>query len=105
MAWPELVANLDGVCLEHLGIPVLYDPASGSPVTITAIFDEAYVRVEAGEAGVSSCQPMIFCRVSDIPADIKTDDPNITVNGVLYRGVEFQPDGQGGIRIFMHKVA
>lgn len=105
MAWPELLAGMDAGVVGRLGIPTTYTPATGTPVTaVQGIFDASYVRVDAGQAGVQSSSPAVFYRLVDLPiANIDEDDPVITVNGVDYDVTEYQKDGQGGVRLFLHR--
>ena len=85
MDWPGLAALMDKALVQALAIPTTYDPAgAAAPVTVRGIFDAAYVRVDAGEAGVSSSGPMVFYRLADLPVDPTADEPVITINGVAY---------------------
>ena len=108
MSWGALVANMDRVCLNTLGTPILYSPkpSLGLPdAEVTGIFDAAYQRLDAGEANFQTSSPMVFFRLSDLPTDPATDDPDIIIAGVTYQPTEIQKDGQGGVRIMLHKVA
>jgi hypothetical protein len=72
-------------------------------VDVRGIFDAAYVRVEAGRAGVSSSGPAVFLRLEDLPTDPENDEPIMTVAGVNYTVREAQKDGQGGIHLLLHR--
>jgi hypothetical protein len=117
MHWPGLVAQSDTTLVKSLGIPTTYDPATGPAISVAGIFDAAYVRVEAGEAGVSSAGPAVFYRLGtssavvtsggidyllELPVDPENDDPTITINGVEYQVVEVKKDGQGGVLLQLH---
>jgi len=102
MTWPGLVAAMDQVLVGLLGIATTYDPAVGAPVSVTGIFDAAYVRAEAGEAGVSSSGPAVFYRLLDLPVDPEDDEPVITIAGVAYEVSVVQKDGQGGVLLRLH---
>jgi hypothetical protein len=102
MNWPGLVAQSDNTLVKSFGILTTYDPATGPAISVRGIFDAAYVRVEAGEAGVSSSGPAVFYRLSDLPVDPDNDDPEITINGVRYRVAELKKDGQGGVVMLLH---
>lgn len=101
--WPALMGLLDRVVIETLAIPTTYTPEDGAPVSVQGVFDAAYVRVDVGEAGVSSSGPSVFYRLADLPADPELDEPTVAVNGVGYRVVEVKKDGQGGVRLLLHK--
>lgn len=107
MSWGTLVGNMDRACLSLLGgKPVTYSPKPQLAIpdtTVTGLFDAAYVRIDAGVAGVQTTSPVIFFRLSDLPCDPDDDDPDIIIDGVTYRPTEVQKDGQGGVRIFLHR--
>jgi hypothetical protein len=88
-----------------LGEPVVYTPGSGSPVTVTGIFDEQYVRAatDAGQAGISTVGPACFFGLSDLPTDPKLDAAaTVTRGGKTYVAHEVEPDGNGGTLMFLH---
>ena len=103
MDFPALVAQMDRPVLDHLGGTVRYASMFGVAVDVQGIFDAAYVRVDAGEAGLESSGPAVFFRLEDLPADFESDEPTITANGVEYRVRERQKDGQGGIHLLLHR--
>lgn len=113
MAFPDLLAAADRAALTHLGGPVRYAPtalAGESFADVLGIFDAAYIRVDAGQAGVSSCGPAVFLRLADLVAgdgtqfDPETDEvPTVTVNGISYRAREVQKDGMGGVLLLLHR--
>lgn len=117
MTWPGLVAQMDGAILSAMGIATSYKPITSPAITVAGIFDAAYVRVEVGEAGVSSSGPAVFYRlgtssdvidldgtscVLELPVDPEIDDP-ITIDGVTYGVIEVKKDGQGGVHLQLHK--
>jgi hypothetical protein len=97
------LAAADNAALGILGGGVRYQPDGGAAVDVRGIFDAAYVLVAAGEAGVSSSGPAVFLLLKDLPADPEDDDPTITIDGVAYRAHTKQKDGQGGIRLLLHR--
>ncbi len=110
MAFSDLLAVADRACLTHLGRTVRYEPNIGVAVDVTGVFDAEYVRVDAGQAGLESSGPAVFLRLEDLKdangvplPDPDDDEPTITVAGVAYRVRERQKDGQGGIRLLLHR--
>ncbi len=82
------------------GVPVVYAPAIGHPVTVTGIFEASYVLVQGDPiAGVEAGVPAVFVLLQDLPTDPEQDDPLITVGGILYRVFERRPDGMGGVTL------
>lgn len=80
-----------------------YAPSVGAAVDVTGIFDAAYVKVDAGQAGVSSVGPAVFLRLEDLPGNPLEDDATVTVGAVAYEIAEAKPDGQGGVLLLLHK--
>jgi len=105
MGFPALLASSDRAVLQHLGGTVVYAPSDGEPVEVPGIFDAAWVRVDAGEAGVTSVGPAVFLRLSDLPSDPEDDaGARVTAGGTTYRIREAQRDGQGGVVLHLHRV-
>lgn len=97
MAWSDVVQEMDAAVVAAFGEPAItYTTGQGLTAPLPGVFHAAYVRVEAGEAGIASTSPAVFCRTRDLPVDPNDDDPTITVRGVAYRVIEIKPDGQGG---------
>lgn len=105
MGWPALLAAADRAALQHLGGAVRYAPTAGTPVDVEGIFDAAFVRADAGQAGVVTSGPAVFLRLADLPSDPETDDPAITIAGVTYRVHEPRKDGQGGVLLLLHQTS
>jgi hypothetical protein len=104
MAWDALLQRADKAVRQQLGGTVTYTPGVGGAVTVTGIFDAAYVRAEAGRPGVSSSGPAVFLRLADLPSDPETDEAaTVTVGGTTYRVAEPQKDGQGGVLLQLFK--
>lgn len=75
--------------LADFGVTVTY----GASSSFTGIFDAGYELVSLGEVGVTSNQPRLTARTSDVSAiAIGT---TLTVDGVTYTLQEQQPDGTG----------
>jgi hypothetical protein len=88
------------------GGAVTYAPGVGAAVTIRGVFDALYVKVDAGNTGVSSSGPAVFLTLSDLPSD-PCDDlaARVTVAGTEYKVREAQPDGMGGVHLLLQEVA
>src|SRR5262245_13852016 len=98
--WDALVI---GPAMDVFGEPVIYTPATGSPFTIHAIFDEAFVPVELiGESDVISVRPVLGIRLADFPVgyDPQTaQGDRYTVRGRTYVVKAGKPDSHGGARL------
>jgi hypothetical protein len=71
------------------------------PVTIRAVFDEAFRSVDTSSAvPVSTTSPIVDVRASDLPWTPEQGD-TVEVNGATYTVVDVQPDGAGTNRLFL----
>lgn len=106
MSFADLLQSVDGTTREVLGEDVVYTPGVGAAATVRGVFDAAYIQVEAGNAGVSSSSPAVFLRLSDLPSDPSDDTAcRVTVAATVYKVREAEPDGQGGVLLFLQQVA
>ncbi len=105
MAFTDLVMTGDVALRGILGGSLIYTPGTGSPVTVKGIFDQAYVRLDTGEAGIASASPAAFFTLSDLPSDPSADvAAQVTALGVTYRITEAKPDGIGAVIVFLQEV-
>jgi hypothetical protein len=107
MSFADHLARADAAARLHVGGPVTYTPGVGAPVSVRGIFDAAYQLVDLQQAGVASTAPAVFLTLSELPSDPLTDkQARVTINGVTYtwHHNRCQPDGQGGVVLFLHKV-
>ena len=73
---------------EEFAVDVLYKAA-----TIQGIFDDEFVTSVAGEYGVESSVPQVLVKTSDVPTPIP--DELMTINSVVYKILNGNPDGTG----------
>ena len=107
MTFPDLLQSVDRSVLSLLrgDQAVTYQPGAGQAVSVSAIWDGVFNEVSPGGMAIVSASPQIFCRLSDLPSDPRTDgDARIFVDGVEHLIREPQVDGQGGILLPLHKV-
>ncbi len=104
MDFREVVGRMDLSQVAFLGEDTAYRQADGTTVAVRGVFDEDYVRVAAGQAGVESAGPMVFYRLADLPVHPDEDEPEIVIRGVSYRVTETKPDGQGGVECLLHRM-
>lgn len=113
MAWEDLLATADRAVATQLGRPIIYAPAVGDPVTVTGVYDDAYVTAPPGIADVATSSPAVFLVLADLPVDPLADDPRITVpaNGIApaagtFEVLETKPDSAGaGVLLVLRRVA
>lgn len=71
-------------------------------VRIRAIYDGMYQQLFEGNTIISTTQPKIFCRTTDVAtADVGTQ---VFVRNVQYEVADIQPDGTGFTTLLLHKV-
>lgn len=104
MGFSALLEQADAAVGQHLGSDVTYTSGSGEEASVRGVFDAAYVLVDGGGPGVSSCSPAVFLRLGDLPSDPQEDEPSVEVAGVSYRVKEAKPDGQGGVLLLLSEV-
>jgi hypothetical protein len=103
VSFSELLAAADRAILTPLGSAIGYTPDGAAPVSVIGIFDSAFVRVAAGEAGVASSGPAVFFLLNDLPVDPEDDDPVLSISGVDYVVTEVNKDGVGGVILHLHR--
>lgn len=104
MDFAALLARTDEVALDTLGEDVIYTPGAGAAAPVRGIFDAAYVKANAGHAGVSSAGPAVFLRLSELSSDPSDDGAaRVTRAGVDYKVRESEPDGQGGVLLLLQR--
>lgn len=105
----DFVAHLqrtDETTRDILGGLVTYTPGVGTAVDVQGIFDAAHVRVDAGEAGVTSAGPAVFLRLSELPSDPEVDgNARVAVSGTEYTPWSVEKDGQGGVLLRLHRTS
>lgn len=105
MSFFDLIARADRTAQRVLGgVPVVYTPQDGAPVTVTGIFDAQYLLIESGETRVEGRHPAVFLRLSDLPTDPDQDEPTVTIGAKEYRVTERRPDGLGGVLLVLLEV-
>jgi hypothetical protein len=106
MAFSDHIARMDGHQLATFGESVTYAPAApGVPVTVTGIFDEAFALVDPATGTVESLAPAVWLRLADLPVDPEDDDPTLTIRGRTYRPRQRERDGEGTVRMLLHRVS
>lgn len=105
MNFSDALAAADVLVRETLGEEVTYTPGVGAEVTVFGVFDAVYVRVDAGESGISSTGPAVALTLTDLPSSPETDTAaRVTIRGVEYLAHTVEPDGQGMVRLLLHEV-
>ena len=80
-------------------------PAStGTPESITAVFDAAYVAVELqAEVPIATTRPMLRLRSADLTVTPAQGD-TVSIDGVTYEVNDVQPDSSGMHRLMLYRV-
>lgn len=95
---------LQKVCT-MLGDEVTYNPSVGSPVTINGVFNRQFVEIDpnTGQA-IATNQPNLLVRLADLSSAPTLAD-TVTVNGVSYKVIDSQEDGEGGSLLLLHRAS
>lgn len=83
--------------LNDFGISVTLPDTS----TITAIFDNQPIQLDNGQSVISTSQPMIISRTSDVSSLIAGS--TITVEGTTYYVEDIRHDGTGMTEVHLRK--
>lgn len=95
--------NLDAFFItSEFASQVLIGPP-GSETTINAIFDAAHLAVDETMAVVSTSQPQLTCKSSDVAS--VTQGTRVVVNSQAYKVDDIQPDGTGITILTLHKTS
>jgi hypothetical protein len=107
MTWLANIGRMDRAVQGNLGgVPVVYAPAVGSPVTVLSMHDQHQVTQTDGPAGVERVYDSVFLLLADLPAiNPLNDNPRLTVEGKSYRVRERRLDNAGGITLFLTPVS
>jgi len=90
--------------IAKLGEDFTYITEGGDAITVRGVYEDQYQEVDPQtQVAVISQQPMLFCRLQDLPETRGRGD-RITVRGETYRVREEQPDGYGNTDIYLHRV-
>lgn len=85
--------------LADFGITATVTPSGGSASDITVIFDNEYIDVDIGEAGVQSTQPKFLCKTIDVSS--LTEGDTAVINSTTYYIQTIQQDGTGMSEVFL----
>jgi len=77
-------------------IEVIAFAATVNERQFNAIFDDWH-KAFGDDLQLSGADPVLFCRESDVTGIVQTDP--ITVNGVVYKVRDVQPDGPGTVKL------
>ena len=78
-----------------------YTPAVGTAKSVQVIFDAPFAMTSAQGIDYQSDVPVVTVKTSDLPSAGEGD--TLTVDGVVYKIAEVQPDGTGISRIILSK--
>ncbi len=105
MGFPAHLAAADRAVQGNLGgVPIIYQPADGPPVTVTGMFDEIAFQADQGNSGIEQTTPSVWLLLADLPGNPADDEATVTIAGVEYVTRERRVDPNGAsIRIFLHR--
>lgn len=92
------------VATDTFGEDVEFRPKAGGSYTVRAIFDNEYQALDPStEQLISVNKPILGININDLEFDLKTEDL-VIVREITYKIEDKREDGQGGARLFLHKV-
>lgn len=102
----DMIADLAGAFFASadFAVAATLTPVTGTPYTINGIFDDAYQAIDPNSGTVvSSVTPVFKTAVSFLRADLVRGD-QITIEGIVYKIRDQQPDGVGVVDLFLTEV-
>ena len=87
--------------LDEFGESVTYTPVSGSPVSISIIFNGEFKAANPMEMDTITTQPVALARSADVPSAKKGD--RITRSGTVFYVQHAEPDGLGATVLILSK--
>ena len=88
---------------EEFGLEVEVRPPVDPPFTVQAQFDdEHHLLDQLSESGVSTSDPKILCRSSDVA--LVQQEWGVVISGREFEVTDVQPDGTGMTMIELHRV-
>lgn len=101
--WSNAVGGLLTACRDVFGLPVVYTPTGGSPVTFQAIIDvNAEIEtITAAGIPISTAKTTLSVRLADLPQTPQQGDL-VTISGEGYQVIDYQPDGLGGAKLHIN---
>lgn len=88
--------------LGDFGVSVEIRPSSGAPFTVQAVYDDEHLVVDQlTESGLSTSDPKILCRSSDVAA--VEQDWVVVISGREFDVTDVQSDGTGMTSLELHR--
>lgn len=104
MSFRDMVSKLLGVAIPVFGEVVTYGYVDGGQTQIKGVFDLNFDVVDPeSQAIVSSNQPRLGVRLSDLEQAPKVGDRVTRADLTVWRVTDSQEDGQGGASLIMRK--
>lgn len=105
MNWPEITDSVLEVCESVFGEPVVYTPQGLDPINISGIYDDLYEAVDPNtNTIITSDQPVLGIRNAELGVTPRQGD-QVNVRNTDFTVKEVQTDGQGGSKLFLHRVS
>jgi len=105
--YEDRINHLITTSMSTFGQDITFRPLGGSDFTMKAIFDESFLAVDPNSgAAVQSLESKIAVKVSDITDQISRvpgKGDQVVISSVVYRIVEYMPDGKGSADIILRK--
>nr|CRH06579.1 Conserved protein of unknown function [Candidatus Magnetococcus massalia] len=106
MDWHKAVSDLDQICRDTFGIPVLYTPQEFgvSSKELIGLFDEQREVVTLMGGMETEVQRPVLEVSSQELGVIPARGDQVTIQNRLYRVLEHQPHGQGNLLLMLEKI-
>lgn len=98
-----------GPLMRVFGESATYTPLGGSPIQITGVFDDAYLKevmFEDASTGVTTVSAVLGVQLSQFPSlPVQNDSLQIASTGSTYLVREVRVDSRGGAKLLLTKTS
>ncbi|MCY0854336.1 head-tail joining protein [Cupriavidus sp. D39] len=98
-----------GPLMGVFGEPATYLPAAGGSFSITAVFDDAYLKevmFEDASTGVTEVSAVLGIQLSQFPTKpLQNDKLSVLSVNTTYIVRDARPDSRGGMKLLLSKVS
>ena len=103
MNWLDLTDTVLKHSTNTFGERVVYWPAEAPSFEIQGVFDAAFISVDPSSGvTIQSTTPRLGVRLSAFQNEPAEGD-RVEIRGQVYDVSEYQPDGQGGAVLILHR--
>lgn len=102
--WQSMTQAVLGASMFTFGELVTLKPGKEFQQDVQAIFRASHAQVDLGQGGISTVDPELDVRMSDVRGPALRQGDEVLVRSIRYRVSDTQPDGEGGLKMKLQRV-